>query len=309
MQILLIGKNGQLGHDLLPVLAALGNVSAVGRETLDLENPDAIRQMLQDVHPTAIVNAAAYTAVDRAEHESERAIAINGTAPTVMADMAQQLGSALIHVSTNYVFDGQKNTPYLEEDLTHPINVYGQSKLLGERGVQQMCDRHVILRTAWVYGVGGTGNFVKTTLRLGAERDELRVVVDQVGCPTWTGDLAQAIAQFAFQLRSNSASPAPGVYHYTNSGAISWYDFAVAIFEEAALLGFPLKMQRVVPIFSAEYPTPTPRPAYSVLSGQKTSALLGGSAPHWRQSLRQMLKQLSKSSVYSLPTTKIEDKI
>jgi dTDP-4-dehydrorhamnose reductase len=296
MRILLIGKNGQLGHDLLPVLAALGDVTAVGRETVDLENPDAIRQMLQDVHPTTIVNAAAYTAVDRAEHEPERAIAINGTAPTVMADVAQQLGSALIHVSTDYVFDGQKNTPYLEADRTHPINVYGQSKLLGEHGVQQRCDRHVILRTAWGYGVGGTRNFVKTMLRLGAEREELRGVVDQVGCPTWTGDLAQAIAQFAVQCCANSTSAATGIYHYTNSGAISRYDFAVAIFEEATVLGIPLKVQRVVPIVSAEYPTPTARPAYSVLSGQKASALLGGSAPHWRQSLRQMLKQLSKSS-------------
>lgn len=298
MRILLIGKNGQLGHDLFPVLAALGEVTAVGRETLDLENPDAIRHILQDIHPNTIVNAAAYTAVDRAESEPERVIAINGTAPTIMAEVAQELRSALIHVSTDYVFDGQKNTPYLEEDPTNPINVYGQSKLLGEQGIQQACDYYVILRTAWVYGANGKGNFVKTMLRLGAEREELRVVVDQVGCPTWTCDLAQAIAQCGFQLHSNSPNQASvtGIYHYTNSGVISWYDFAVAIFEEATLLGFPLTIQRVVPIFSAEYPTPTARPAYSVLSGKKTSAVLGSPAPHWRQSLRQMLKQLSKPS-------------
>lgn len=297
MRILLIGKNGQLGHDLSPILAALGEVISVGRDTLDLENPDAIRQTLRDNHPRMIVNVAAYTAVDRAEQELERAIAINGTAPTIMAEVAQDLGAAFLHVSTDYVFDGQKNTPYLEDDPTNPVNAYGQSKLLGEQGVQQACDRHIILRTAWVYGVGGKGNFVKTMLRLGAEREEVRVVVDQVGSPTWTGDLAQAIAQWVLQIHPNSTDPlVTGVYHYTNSGAISWYDFAVAIFEEAALLGFPLKIQRVVPIVSAEYPTPAARPAYSVLSGQKTSALLGKPAPHWRESLRPMLNQLFKLS-------------
>jgi len=163
--------------------------------------------------------------------------------------------------------------------------------------VQQACDRHVIVRTAWVYGVGGKGNFVKTMLRLGADREELRVVVDQVGTPTWTGDLAYAIAQFVSHLRSTlEPSTVAGIYHFTNSGAISWYDFAVAIFEEAASLGFPLKLQRVVPIVSSEYPTLAVRPAYSVLSGKKTSALLGSPAPHWRHSLRHMLKQMTEPS-------------
>lgn len=293
MRVLLIGKNGQLGHDLFPVLGALGEVTAVGRETLDLENPDAIRHLLQDIHPNIIVNAAAYTAVDRAESEPEKATSINGTAPTVMAEVAQKLQSALIHISTDYVFDGQKNTPYLEADPANPISVYGQSKLLGEQGIQQACDRHVILRTAWVYGTKGKNNFVKTMLRLGVEREELSVVMDQVGCPTWTGDLAQAIAQCGFQLHANNPNQASvtGIYHYTNSGVTSWYDFAVAIFEEATLLGFPVTIQQVVPISSAEYPTPTARPAYSVLSGKKISALLGSPAPHWRQSLRRMLKQ------------------
>ncbi|MBD2463112.1 dTDP-4-dehydrorhamnose reductase [Oscillatoria sp. FACHB-1407] len=295
MRILLIGKHGQLGHDLLPVLMAVGEVRAVGRETLDLENLSAICQLLKQIRPTIIVNTAAYTAVDRAEIDLERANAINGIAPTVMAEVAQNLGSALIHISTDYVFDGKKNTPYLEDDITKPINAYGQSKLLGEQGVRQMCDRHAILRTAWVYGANSKGNFVKTMLRLGAEREEVSVVMDQVGCPTWTGDLAQAIAQFAFHLRPDSPNPPIGIYHYTNSGAISWYDFAVAIFEEAALMGFPLKIQRVIPISSADYPSPTVRPAYSVLSGHKTSARLGSPAPYWRHSLRQMLKQLSKA--------------
>lgn len=294
-RILLLGKNGQLGSDLQPILAAQYETICYGRDTLDLENPDAIRQVVQDIQPNIIVNAAAYTAVDRAESEPERAIAINGTAPTVMAEEAERLGASLLHVSTDYVFDGQKNTPYLEDDLPHPIGTYGQSKLLGEAGVQKSCDRHIILRTAWVYGAGGRGNFVKTILRLGTDREELRVVVDQVGSPTWTGDLAGAIVQFIPHLNPNAASqsPAKGIYHFTNSGAVSWYDFAVAIFEEAAFLGFPLKLQRIIPISTAEYPTPTDRPAYSVLSGKKLTVLLGCYAPHWRQGLRQMLKQLA----------------
>jgi len=298
MRILLIGKDGQLGHDLFPVLTALGTVVAVGREGLNLENPDAIRQTLRDLQPHVVVNAAAYTAVDRAESEPDLANAINNIAPTIMAEISQELGAALVHVSTDYVFDGQKNTPYRETDPTHPVSAYGRSKLLGESGIQQACDRHIIVRTAWVYGVGGKGNFVKTMLRLGAEREELRVVVDQVGTPTWSLDLAQAIAQFVLHLCPSAANQtsATGIYHFTNSGAISWYDFAVAIFEEAAALGFPLKVRRVVPIVSADYPTPAARPAYSVLSDQKTAALLGNPAAHWRQGLRHMLKQLAESA-------------
>lgn len=295
MRILLLGKDGQLGQDLQPKLATQGEVICCGRDTLDLENGDSICQIVRQVQPNVIVNAAAYTAVDRAESEPDRAIAVNGTAPAILAEEAQQLGAALIHVSTDYVFDGQKNTPYLEEDVPCPMGAYGQSKWLGEKGVQQSCDHHIILRTAWVYGIGGKGNFVKTMLRLGADREELRVVVDQVGSPTWTGDLAGAIAQFIPHLCPGTGTQRPitGIYHFTNSGAISWYDFAVAIFEEAERLEFPLRLQRVVPITTAEYPTLASRPAYSVLSNKKTSALLGGPAPHWRQGLRQMLKQLT----------------
>jgi dTDP-4-dehydrorhamnose reductase len=227
--------------------------------------------------------------VDKAETETERANAINGTAPTIMAEAAQQLGAALIHVSTDYIFDGKKNTPYTEDDTPDPINAYGQSKLWGEEGVLKHCDRAMILRTAWVYGAQGKGNFVKTMLRLGAEREELRVVVDQVGTPTWTGDLASAIAQLAQSLKSDTLA---GIYHFTNSGVTSWYDFAVAIFEEAQQIGFPLQVKQVVPITTAEYPTPAARPAYSVLSTQKISAALGNHPPHWRVSLRQMLQQL-----------------
>lgn len=288
-RILLTGMAGQLGSELQQTLAPLGEVMGVDRQGLDLTQPDKIRQVIGEFKPDLIVNAAAYTAVDKAETETELANAINGTAPTIMAEATQQLGAALIHVSTDYIFDGKKNTPYTEDDTPDPINAYGQSKLLGEEGVLKNCDRALVLRTAWVYGAQGKGNFVKTMLRLGAEREELRVVVDQVGTPTWTGDLASAIAQLAQSLKSDTLT---GIYHFTNSGAISWYDFAVAIFEEAQQIGFPLQVKRVVPITTAEYPTPAARPAYSVLSTQKISAVLGNHPPHWRTGLRRMLQQL-----------------
>ena len=293
-RILLTGITVQLGQELQQTLGSLGEVTGVDRKTMDLGQPAMIRQVIGEVKPDLIVNGAAYTAVDKAETETELANTINGTAPTLIAEEVQRLGAALIQVSTDYVFDGRKNTPYTEEDPPNPINAYGQSKLLGEEGVRKTCERHLILRTAWVYGAFGKGNFVKTMLKLGAEREELRVVADQVGTPSWTRDIAGAIAQLGQQITRERAEKPPltGVYHFTNSGVASWYDFAVAIFEEAQQLGFPLKVQRVVPITTPEYPTPAQRPAYSVLSTKKISTILGTDPPHWRESLRRMLKQL-----------------
>jgi dTDP-4-dehydrorhamnose reductase len=269
-------------------------VIGVDRSTVDLSQETTIRQRLVEIKPDVIVNAAAYTAVDKAETETELAQAINATAPKVMALEATRLGATLIHVSTDYVFDGGKNTPYTEDDVTNPLGVYGRTKLEGEEGIRQTCTNHLILRTAWVYGTFGQVNFVKTMLRLFAEREEVRVVADQVGSPTWAADLAQAIATLLSQTSQDPAQPnfPTGTYHYTNSGVASWYDFAVAIFEEAKPLGFPLKVQRIVPIATADYPTPAKRPAYSVLSGKKISAVLGSHPPHWRQALRQMLLEL-----------------
>lgn len=293
-RILLLGKDGQLGHELYNDLSGLGELMAAGRDTVDLAAPEQIRHAIRNFKPHVIVNSAAYTAVDKAESEPDRANAINGIAPTVMAEEAQRLKATLIHVSTDYVFDGAKNTPYLETDHPNPMGVYGQTKLKGEQGVQASCDRHFILRTAWVYGVGGKGNFVKTMLRIGAERQELRVVVDQVGTPTWTGDLSQAIAQLTRKVLRDpiAVDSLSGVYHYTNSGAISWYDFAEAIFDEAAAIGFPRAVERIVPITTAEYPTAAARPAYSVLSTRKIQSVLGDLPPYWRKGLRQMLKSL-----------------
>jgi dTDP-4-dehydrorhamnose reductase len=289
-KILLTGITGQVGQELQHTLAPLGKVIVLSRQGLDLSQPDKIRQAIATIKPNIIVNAAAYTAVDRAETEPELAKAINSVAPTVMAEEAQKLGATLVHISTDYVFDGRNYTPYTETDSPNPIGVYGKSKLIGEEGVRKNCDRHIIFRTAWVYGSRGHGNFVKTMLRLGEEREELRVVADQIGTPTWSYDLAEAIAQLLSSLTANEELPL-GTYHFTNSGVASWYDFAVAIFAEARQLGFPLKITRIIPITTAEYPTPAQRPAYSVLSKVKIAKILGNYPPYWRDSLKQMLVQ------------------
>lgn len=288
-RILVTGINGQLGEELQHTLTSHGEVIGVGRETVDFSQPDALRRVMGEVKPDWVINAAAYTAVDKAESEPDLANAINAIAPGILAEECQKLGIPLIHVSTDYVFDGSKSQPYQENDPTNPLSIYGRSKLAGEVAIRNNCENHIILRTAWVYGVGGKGNFVKTMLRLGSEREEIRVVADQIGSPTWTGDLASAIAGLLKQTP-------PGTYHYTNSGVASWYDFAVAIFEEAKQLGWNLKLQRVVPITTPEYPTPAKRPAYSVLSCAKISAVLGTYPPHWRQGLRKMLQITVQSS-------------
>ena len=288
-RILLLGANGQLGQELSQTLTSIAPVVGVGRERVDLTQPDAIRRAIAEIKPDVIVNAAAYTAVDKAEGEPELAIAINGKAPAILARSALELNAILVHFSTDYVFDGQRNQPYLETEKTNPANAYGESKLMGDLAIQQSDVNHIIMRTAWVYGAGRTGNFVKTMLGLGTEREEVRVVCDQIGSPTWTGDLAKTVTSILSQTLP------VGIYNYTNSGVASWYDFAVAIFEEAKQLGFPLKVRRVVPIRTEQYPTPAKRPAYSVLSTAKVSEVLGTHPPHWRVALRQMLPQLLKS--------------
>lgn len=307
-RILLIGQDGQVGQELQKTLAPLGEVIGVGRQQLDLAQPELIQQVIAEAAPNLIVNAAAYTAVDKAESEPDLAYAINAIAPKQMAESAQRLGVPLIHISTDYVFDGSQSTPYTETDATNPLGIYGKSKLAGEAEIQQVHERHpdlqfIILRTAWVYGARGKGNFVKTMLRLGAEREELRVVADQVGTPTWAAEIARAITALSKQFltpptdtTSTTSANLSGIYHFTNSGITSWYDFAVAIFEEAKSLGVPLKLQRVIPITTAEYPTPTQRPAYSALANQKIQTILQSPAPQWRQGLRQMLSELYLSS-------------
>lgn len=292
-RILLIGKTGQVGQELQDTLKLLGDVVALGRSDLDLTQPESIRQSIAHIQPEIIINAAAYTAVDKAETEPELAFAINGVAPTIMAESAQKLGATLVHISTDYVFDGKHNTPYTEEDDCNPIGVYGKSKLQGELGIKTNTDRHIILRTAWVYGTRGHGNFVKTMLRLASDREEIKVVADQIGSPTYSQDIAVAITQLVSKLSFHAGIF--GTYHYTNSGVASWYDFAYTIFEVAKQLDFPLKIERVVPITTSEYPTPASRPTYSVLSTQKISQTLGTFPVHWRQALVKMLTELANN--------------
>jgi dTDP-4-dehydrorhamnose reductase len=291
--ILLIGSNGQVGTELQNTLSSNYKVIAVARPQIDLTQADNLRQIIRETQPEIIINAAAYTAVDKAESEPELAYAINATAPQIIAEESQKLGSFLIHISTDYVFNGNSNYPYQETDITNPLSVYGQTKLAGEIAIQKACSQYIILRTAWVYGTYGKGNFVKTMLRLGKEKPEVRVVADQIGTPTWSKDIALTITQLIPQLTAEIA----GIYHYTNSGVASWYDFAIAIFEEAEKLGFPLKINQVITITTPEYPTPAKRPAYSILACEKISKVLGTYPPHWRQELRLMLKELQEKAL------------
>lgn len=291
MRVLLIGGAGQLGEALQTALQTIPalTLTVLTRQELNLTQLEQVRSAIERTKPAVIINAAAYTAVDRAEAERDLAMIVNGKAPGVMAAAALDCDARLIHISTDYVFAGDKGSPYQETEPTNPLNAYGESKLAGEQAILATDADAVIVRTAWVYGAGGKGNFVKTMLRLGAERSEVRVVADQIGTPTWTGDLAKAITTIACGM--DTPIPA-GIYHYTNSGVASWYDFAIAIFEEAAALGLPLSLNRVVPITTSEYPTPAHRPAYSVLACGKINPYLGGPAPHWRQGLRTMLSEL-----------------
>ncbi len=294
MSILLVGDRGQVGQELVKTLAplepVLGPVTAVGRQQLDLTDLEAIATQVATTQPQIIINAAAYTAVDKAESEPELAYRINAEAPQALAQSAAQCGAALIHISTDYVFAGQAGSPRCETDATAPLNIYGKTKLAGEEAIRAALDQHIILRTAWVYGSQGKGNFVKTMLRLGKDRHQLNVVADQVGSPTWARDIAIAVAQL-----SEKVVQVPGTYHYTNSGVASWYDFAIAIFQEARALGMPLQVQTVNPIVTAAYPTPAQRPAYSVLNCQKLAHTLGHSAPYWRESLRAMLTEWAQA--------------
>ena len=288
--IVLIGRNGQLGRELLYVLQSSGikNVISFDKETFNLCKTSEIISLIQEIKPRVIINAAAYTAVDKAESEPELAHQINAIAPSIIAQETQKLGAFLIHYSTDYVFNGKQSFPYQEIAQTNPLNIYGKSKLEGEIAIQKNCHNYLIIRTSWVYGNHGKGNFVKTMLRLGKEKKEIKVVVDQIGSPTWTNDLAETTVQTIVKKEAIQ----PGIYHYTNSGVASWYDFAIAIFAEAKQLGFPMQVEKVIPITTAEYPTPAQRPKYSVLSSHKIAKFLGNHPPHWRQSLRHMLQNL-----------------
>jgi dTDP-4-dehydrorhamnose reductase len=298
-RILLTGKKGQVGAELSNMLQRLGELSAFDRDSLDLTKPAQIREAIDQIRPHVIVNAAAYTAVDQAEKEAGLAHAINSDAPAIMAEEAKKHGALFVHYSTDYVFDGGKNSAYVEDDLTNPISVYGQSKLAGEEAVRQTGAAHLIFRTAWVYGTRGR-NFLLTILRLAVQREELRIVNDQFGAPTWSREIAAAtiaVLGKVLQQKTNDVWPTRQTFHMTAGGVTTWHEFATSILEESqgavqdmpwfvqVTSGQPLITRRVNPISTSEYPTPARRPAYSVLSNSRLEKEFGVRLPEWRRQL------------------------
>lgn len=290
MRILLFGANGQVGHELRRSLAGLGEVVPATRsgtladgaacESADFDQPDALPGLITRIAPDAVVNAAAYTAVDRAEDDVASAFRANAEAPAAIAQACASRDIALVHYSTDYVFDGKGSRPYREDDATAPLGVYGASKLAGEDAIRASGARHHIVRTAWVYAMHGQ-NFLRTMLRVGAERDRLRVVADQIGCPTPAWLIADTTATM---LRTGVA---PGTYHLVAGGQVSWHGFAEAIFEEARSTGLVTSPPSIDAISTADYPTRAQRPAWSVLDCSRLETALAASLPSWREALVQ----------------------
>jgi dTDP-4-dehydrorhamnose reductase len=291
MQVLVIGHQGMLARELCPCLAAAGfTVVSRGRPELNLTQVASVRQTLAAVQPALIVNAAAYTAVDQAEVEPEAAFAVNRDGMAYLATACREVGIPLLHVSTDYVFDGAAARPYREDDRTAPLGVYGRSKWEGEEAVRVCHPEHVIVRTAWLYG-RHRQNFVKTMLRLAREREVLRVIDDQYGCPTWSRDLAEALVTICQHIVQSRDCVPWGTYHFCGAGQITWYSFARAIIEEARAFE-SLRVQEVVPIPTTAYPTPAKRPAYSVLDCTKVHAVFGLTPRPWREGLHHCLQEL-----------------
>ena len=290
-KILLIGKEGQVGGELSSLLQPLGEIITCGEKDLDLTQESRIREKLREVRPHIIVNAAAYTAVDKAEEEPELALAVNGTAPAILAEEAKQLGAALVHYSTDYVFDGEKLEPYTEEDSPNPLGVYGRTKMAGDEAIQSAGLPHFIFRTSWVYGLKGE-NFLLTVQRLAKERDELKIVDDQIGSPTWCRTIAQTTANILTQILPQNSpgnlsgfEQASGLYNLVCGGQTSWFGFAQAILKASS----SSQMTQLNPIPTTEYPTPAKRPPNSVLSTQKLRSAFGITLPDWDVTLKYCL--------------------
>jgi dTDP-4-dehydrorhamnose reductase len=301
--ILVLGRNGQVGFELQRTLAPLGKVVALDSWQLDLNKPDNIRKVVSELAPAVIVNAAAYTAVDKAESERDIAFRVNAIAPGVLAEEAKKLGALLVHYSTDYVFDGTRSGPYVETDATVPTSIYGLSKLAGEQAIQVAGGDFLIFRTSWVFGVRGH-NFLLTMLRLAKERDSLRVVADQHGAPTWSRMIAEATALAIQRNFTPHPSPLTGVYHLTGQGQTTWHGFAQGILREYqqrhAQKGWPeLKVQaaQIEAITTEQYPTPAKRPANSVLDNTKLLRDFGLQLPDWKDSLVQALDEAATLAV------------
>lgn len=294
MKILLTGKNGQVGFELRRALAVLGDVLAVDQQECDLTNEQAIRQLVRNFSPDVIVNPAAYTAVDKAESDAEVAFAVNALAPKVLGEEAAKLGAWVLHFSTDYVYDGEKQGAYVETDPTAPQSVYGASKLEGEHALIASGAKHVILRTCWVVGAHG-GNFAKTMLRLAKERERLTVVADQFGVPTSAALLADVSAHIVRQvcLQANGGALA-GVYHAAASGSSNWHEYACYVIERARAAGHAIHVapEAVLPIGSHEYPVPAKRPKNSRLDTTKLREAFGLNLPSWQSGVDHILDQI-----------------
>ncbi len=289
MRVVLFGKNGQVGWELQHSLAPLGEVIALGRKEVDFLDLKGLQRFTLEAKPDLIINAAAYTLVDKAESEPEIAMTVNGEAPGVLAEAAKKLNAGLVHYSTDYVFDGTKREPYSEEDEPNPINVYGETKLAGDRSIQESGCAHIIIRTSWVYGTRGN-NFFLTLLRLAREREVLKIVDDQIGCPTWCRAIAQATSGILSDMTAEDRSivdhmgEIEGIYNYSSAGKASWFEFAKAI-----LASDPKRSEHVarevIPIPTTDYPTPARRPVFSVFSTNRIQAVFGIETPSWEKQL------------------------
>ncbi|WP_372016011.1 dTDP-4-dehydrorhamnose reductase [Pseudoxanthomonas sp. 10H] len=298
-RLLVVGATGQVGRELLRSLKPLGEVVATSRDgrledgsacqAVDLADLAGLERLVDRIKPSAVINAAAYTAVDKAESDQEAAFAVNGQAPGALARACARAAVPFVHYSTDYVFDGQGAVPYREDAPTAPLGVYGASKLAGEEAVRAAGGQHLILRTAWVYAAHGH-NFLRTMLRLGSERDELRVVADQVGSPTPAALIADVTAMALSQALASARTS--GTWHLVAAGETSWHGFAEAIFEDAIAAGLLPRAPRVVPITTADYPTPAKRPAYSRLDTSGLERDFGVELPDWRQALARVIDEL-----------------
>lgn len=291
MRLLVTGRDGQVVRALRAKAGPALEVIALGRPDLDLSQPDRLAALVAGVKPDVVVNAAAYTMVDKAEDEEALATTINGVAPGALAKAAAAIGAPIVQLSTDYVFDGTKASPYVETDPVAPINAYGRSKLAGERAVAASAPRHAILRTSWVYDRDGK-NFLKTMLRLAETRDELGVVADQIGAPSYAPDIADAVVAIARNLVEDGDARRAGVFHMTGGGETSWAGFAAEIFQLSAQAGGP--SARVREIATSDYPTPAKRPANSRLNCDRLAATHGVRLPDWRDALKRCMRDMKK---------------
>ena len=302
--LVVVGANGMLAQAVKKQAPDRFRLSCLDLPEFDLTHRDQVLDRMREIAPAVIINCAAYTNVDGCETNEETATTVNGLGPGYLAEAARNSGATLVHISTDYVFDGRKREPYTEEDVTNPLSAYGRSKLKGEESILESgLERYFIIRTSWLYGSGGK-NFVETIIRLTNEREELRIVADQIGSPTFTGDLARAIFNLVATVTSDKSqvasnypslvtrhsSPPFGIYHFSGEGQCSWYEFGKEIVAQLTELGAPGKVQRILPISTDEYPLPAVRPAYSVFSKIKYCRAAGVTIPDWRESLAEYFR-------------------